>query len=294
MADSQDAVETAAPPGLVPFSRGAGSTWHLILGFLDACAVYQFINSGQMDEEREHNETGDLVSLPQKRYYRQRAHVNPIADHNISYPLSPDEIDWSNYYVFPEGPEKPVIRYLDVGCGFGGLLISLAPELPDGSLALGLEIRSKVSEYVQKRIIALRSQKPGEYGNVWCIRTNAMRYMPNYFHKGQLTKMFFLFPDPHFKRTKHKWRIINDALLAEYAYVCAIGAIVYIATDVKDLFDWMVEHLSRHPLFQRIDEAELKNDRIVELITTSTEESKKVARNKGDKFYAAFRRVLAD
>lgn len=31
--------------------------------------------------------------------------------------------------------------------------------------------------------------------------------------------MFFLFPDPHFKKTKHKWRIISTTLLAEYAYV---------------------------------------------------------------------------
>lgn len=35
--------------------------------------------------------------------------------------------------------------------------------------------------------------------------------------------MFFLFPDPHFKRTKHKWRIISATLLAEYAYVLSIG-----------------------------------------------------------------------
>lgn len=39
----------------------------------------------------------------------------------------------------------------------------------------------------------------------------------------QLTKMFFLFPDPHFKRTKHKWRIISPTLLAEYAYVLRVG-----------------------------------------------------------------------
>ena len=39
------------------------------------------------------------------------------------------------------------------------------------------------------------------------------------FRKAQLSKMFFLFPDPHFKKAKHKWRIINQTLLAEYAYV---------------------------------------------------------------------------
>ena len=26
----------------------------------------------------------------------------------------------------------------------------------------------------------------------------------------QLKKMFFLFPDPHFKQKKHKWRIIRS------------------------------------------------------------------------------------
>ena len=50
-----------------------------------------------------------------------------------------------------------------------------------------------------------------------------MKYLPCYFEKGQLTKMFFLFPDPHFKKSKHKWRIINETLLAEYAYVLAEG-----------------------------------------------------------------------
>lgn len=39
----------------------------------------------------------------------------------------------------------------------------------------------------------------------------------------QLSKMFFLFPDPHFKKTKHKWRIISPTLLAEYAYTLKIG-----------------------------------------------------------------------
>ena len=39
----------------------------------------------------------------------------------------------------------------------------------------------------------------------------------------QLEKMFFLFPDPHFKEKNHRRRIITSALLAEYAYVMAVG-----------------------------------------------------------------------
>lgn len=101
--------------------------------------------------------------------------------------------------------------------------------------------------------------------------------------------MFFLYPDPHFKKSKYKWRIINDTLLAEYAYVLAEGvilnfqkeieihnfniiikslsntrnilyyylqALVYTVTDVKDLHDWMVKHFVEHPLFEALSDKE--------------------------------------
>lgn len=104
----------------------------------------------------------------------------------------------------------------------------------------GLFAFFQVSEYVKDRIKALRSQHPSQYQNIACIRTNAMKYLPNFFEKAQLSKMFFLFPDPHFKKTKHKWRIISATLLAEYAYVLRVGGRVYSITDVLNLHEWMV------------------------------------------------------
>lgn len=59
---------------------------------------------------------------------------------------------------------------------------------------VGMELRDKVSSYVKERIGALRRENAGQYGNITCLRTNAMKYLPHYFEKGQLTKMFFLFP----------------------------------------------------------------------------------------------------
>lgn len=44
------------------------------------------------------------------------------------------------------------------------------------------------------RTAALRREQSGSYRNASVLRTNAMKYLPNYFKKGQLTKMFFLFP----------------------------------------------------------------------------------------------------
>ena len=39
--------------------------------------------------------------------------------------------------------------------------------------------------------------------------TNAMKYLANFIRKGQLSKMFFCFPDPHFKEKNHRRRIIS-------------------------------------------------------------------------------------
>jgi tRNA (guanine-N7-)-methyltransferase len=106
--------------------------------------------------------------------------------------------------------------------------------------------------------------------------------------------MFFLFPDPHFKKKKHRARIITPQLLAEYAYILRPQGILYTATDVKDLHDWMVKHLDNHPLFERLTEAEMDADPCVPCVMQDTEEGKKVERNKGSKFLMCYRRIEND
>jgi len=255
-------------------------------------------------EEIPQNSTNtSLKALPQKRYYRQRAHSNPMSDHNFEYPKCPSKMDWTSIYPklkpedlkFGTGTEK--VRFLDIGCGYGGLLIKLAEYFPE-KMALGLEIRVKVSAYVQERIKALQNnhisdpiQNPINFQRTACIRSNAMKLLPHFFEKGQMEKLFFLFPDPHFKKRKNKWRIISNELLAEYAYLLKVGGIVYTITDVKEVHDWMVEKLTNHPLFERIPEDELENDDAYKATFNSTEEGKKVARNEGSKWPACFRRV---
>lgn len=136
-----------------------------------------------------------------------------------------------------------------------------------------------------------------------------MKFLPNFFEKGQvraklppvpdscrqsispqLSKMFFLFPDPHFKARKHKARIITSTLLAEYAYALRPGGMLYTITDVKDLHEWMVWHLDGFPAFERIPDEHFDDDEIVKQVRTSTEEGKKVERNSGYKLLAVYKR----
>lgn len=50
--------------------------------------------------------------------------------------------------------------------------------------------------------------------------------------------------------------LFSNTLLAEYAYIMKVGGILYTITDVRDLHEWMVEHLDAHPLFQRMSDEE--------------------------------------
>lgn len=203
-------------------------------------------------------------------------------------------MDWTKLYpVLKEHPERGVPKVADIGCGFGGLLVALAPELKD-KLVIGMEIRVQVTEYVQDRIIALRKQHSNEdvdYQNIAVIRANAMKFLPNFFAKSQLEKIFLCFPDPHFKQRKHKARIVTSTLASEYAYALQPNGIIYTITDVLDLHEWMVKHLEEHPLFQRLSKEWEESDNCVKIMTHETEEGKKVARNNGSKYIACFRRI---
>jgi len=254
------------------------------------------------------------------RRKRIRAHANPLADSDIIAPSHPDAYNWGAHYPkyitpIPEGqeaitPERRV-DFADVGCGFGGLLHTLGPIFPD-KLVLGVEIRPRVVQIVEKSIKAARenaatehtvtdgdieitsNQKPTPYHNISVIRSNIMKFVPNYFVKGQLEKMFFLFPDPHFKRSKYRLRVINPLFLDYYAYAIKEGGILYTITDVRDLHDWMKLHLDEHPLFERIPDEDLADDPCFAAIHTGTQEGQKVSRNHGDKWPAVYRRVAYD
>ncbi|KAE8453750.1 hypothetical protein EG329_009261 [Mollisiaceae sp. DMI_Dod_QoI] len=255
-------------------------------------------NKRQKREEYKNSMGGKpATELPKKKFYRQRAHANPFSDHQLTYPISPEHMDWSSYYpafVLDTPPEqtdleastvkrlKQDVEVADIGCGFGGLLVALAPLMPD-TLILGMEIRTQVTEYVQERIRALRAQDPGKYENAACLRANTMKFLPNFFKKHQLSKIFLCFPDPHFKARKHKARIVSTTLNSEYAFVVRPGGIIYTITDVEDLHNWMVQHFNAHPSFERIPEEEQEADECVKVMRVETEEGKKVERNQGPK-----------
>eukprot|EP00963_Diacronema_lutheri_P004455 scaffold338_cov361-Pavlova_lutheri.AAC.15 len=248
-------------------------------------------DGGRTGEAARAREESRGKAAPKKKFYRARAHSNPLNAGNLDATITPDDFDQRLPQMFLNPKEGARVDMVDVGCGFGGLVIGLGKLYPD-NLVLGLEIRAKVCEFVQERVRTERRQSNGKIcANAFAIRVNAMKCLPNLFRKGQLKKMFFLFPDPHFKVSNHRRRVITVKLLDEYAYLLKVGGIIYTITDVEELGAWMHEHLEAHPLFERLTDEELDRDPAARLLETGTEEGQKVKRNGGTNHRHVYRRI---
>jgi tRNA (guanine-N7-)-methyltransferase len=102
--------------------------------------------------------------------------------------------------------------------------------------------------------------------------------------------MFFCFADPHFKKANHRRRIINTALLSDYAYVLKPGGKIYVVTDVEDLHKWQVTKLTEHPMFHKLTDQEMQGDPCISYMREGTDEARKVKRNGGTIWHAVFRK----
>ncbi|KJP90167.1 tRNA (guanine-N(7)-)-methyltransferase [Plasmodium fragile] len=260
--------------------------------------------------------------VPCKKFYRQRAHCNPLSDSYIRYPVNCSYVDWRVHYphlpsegcdtqgdtinsveakdttdehspVLQLNTNKYPIDYnqspltytphaevtiLDIGCGYGGLLFELSKIFPD-KLILGMEIRDKITNYVGEKIHSYRKNYSPHYKNISVIRTNAMKFLPNYIKKNQIEKLFFCFPDPHFKKQNWRRRTITVENLSLYYYLLKTGGLIYFITDVYTLYLWVKFCFSKYPSFRLLSPEECQDDICVQLIHKSSEESKRVRKN---------------
>ena len=78
----------------------------------------------------------DEPAKPKKKDFRTRAHSNVLNANDFWFPASPAEVPLAQY--FPERAAGARVEFLDVGCGYGSLLLELAAIFPR-ALMLGGE-----------------------------------------------------------------------------------------------------------------------------------------------------------
>lgn len=176
-----------------------------------------------------------------------RQHVNPLSKNFFEI----DPIPPLNQ-VF-ENPKLPL--HLDIGCASGDFLFELSLKNKNWNY-IGIEIREKLV------LNANLKMKSRENKNLYFSFGNANNIFNQSNNKSIINfinSISFNFPDPWFKKKHHKRRVIQPKLINLLSNSMKRGSLIFIKTDVKDLFDHMELTISESIKFKKIPYQDIKS-----------------------------------
>ena len=170
-----------------------------------------------------------------------RQHVNPLSKHFNKVETLPP---LSEIYQDPKLP-----LHIDVGSAAGDFLFDLALENNNWNY-LGIEIREKLVKNAKSRVIEK------EIRNLYFAFGNANKIFISNKWKlliRRVKSISFNFPDPWFKKRHIKRRLIQPEFINLLSTSIQKGSLIFIKTDVKELFDFMEFNISRNLNLRKLD-----------------------------------------
>ncbi len=171
-----------------------------------------------------------------------RQHVNPLSSNFKQIEKIP-----SLNEMFGDSKSN---LHLDIGCAAGEFLFDLALFNTSWNY-LGIEIREKLVKNARFKVFRK------EIKNLYFIFGNASNILNDFqckFIIKNLKSISFNFPDPWFKKRHHKRRIIQPEFINILSNSLQKGTLIFVKTDVKDLFDYMDHTITSNFYFKKIDE----------------------------------------
>ena len=175
-----------------------------------------------------------------------RQHVNPLSSNFDQIERIPSLSE-----MFADSKSN---LHLDIGCAAGEFLFDLAL-VNTGWNYLGIEIREKLVKNAKLKVFER------EIKNLYFIFGNAnniLSEVQNKFIIKHLKSISFNFPDPWFKKRHHKRRLIQPEFINTLSNSLQKGTVIFIKTDVKDLFDYMDYTITSNFHFKTIDKKDFK------------------------------------
>jgi len=170
-----------------------------------------------------------------------RQHVNPLSSNF-------NQIDRIPSLSKMFGDSKSNL-HLDIGCAAGEFLFDLALINTNWNY-LGIEIREKLVKNAKLKVLER------EIKNLYFVFGNANNILTdvqNKFIIKNLKSISFNFPDPWFKKRHYKRRVIQPEFINILSNSLQKGTLIFIKTDVKDLFDYMDSTILGNFNFKTID-----------------------------------------
>jgi len=143
---------------------------------------------------------------------------------------------------------------LDIGSAAGEFLFDLALGNTSWNY-LGIEIREKLVKNAKLKVIEK------EIKNLYFLFGNANNILNDVQSKfiiKNLKSISFNFPDPWFKKRHFKRRVIQPEFVNILSNSLQKGTLIFIKTDVKDLFDYMDYTILNSFYFKTIDKKNFK------------------------------------
>ena len=171
-----------------------------------------------------------------------RQHVNPLSSNFNQIERIPSLREMFG--------DSKLNLHLDIGCAAGEFLFDLALDNNSWNY-LGIEIREKLVKNSRLKVLEK------EIKNLYFIFGNANNILNDVQSKfiiKNLKSLSFNFPDPWFKKRHYKRRIIQPEFINILSNSLQKGTLIFVKTDVKDLFDYMDHTITSNFYFKKIDE----------------------------------------
>ena len=170
-----------------------------------------------------------------------RQHVNPLSSNFNEIERIPSLREMFG--------DSKLNLHLDIGCAAGEFLFDLALFNTSWNY-LGIEIREKLVKTAKLKVTER------EIKNLYFVFGNAnniLNDINNKFIIKNLKSISFNFPDPWFKKRHHKRRVIQPEFINNLSNSLQKGALIFVKTDVKDLFEYMDWTISSNFNLKKID-----------------------------------------
>ena len=170
-----------------------------------------------------------------------RQHVNPLSKNFNDIEEIPSLVEMFG--------DSQLNLHLDIGCAAGEFLFDLAL-LNTSWNYLGIEIREKLVKTAKLKV------QEKEIKNLFFVFGNANNILNDIKSKfiiKNVKSISFNFPDPWFKKRHFKRRVIQLEFSNNLSNLLNKGSLIFIKTDVKDLFDYMDRTISSNFNLKTID-----------------------------------------
>ena len=170
-----------------------------------------------------------------------RQHVNPLSKNFHEIEKIPSLMQMFD--------NSKLNLHLDIGCAAGEFLFDLASDNPSWNY-LGIEIREKLVKKAKLKVLEK------EIKNLYFVFGNAnniLKHVQSEFIIKNLKSISINFPDPWFKKRHFKRRVIQPEFINMLSNSLQKGTLIFIKTDVKDLFDYMDSTISSNFYLKKLN-----------------------------------------